>query len=167
MFFHNFPNPILNYEIFHSSTLMSRIKLEGLIRSIKNSLSQEKAPQFTRMFGLVTTQLAKTMKLMFDQFLLKKQYDLAKLAAFWSLRNALKYERKLPDVAAGFANVLKIAFLSGSAADFLWLQKASLTTVARTLFNDDVNLEGLTAVSRLYCGLVLCQLVLKFASRWR
>lgn len=109
------------------------------------------------MSALVTIQLSTTMSCMFDLFLETKEIDLAKLAAFWSLRKALNTSRSVSNIARSFANVLKILSVTGGADQFMWLQKAALQQLIRTLFVDELDLEGLTNVVRMYQGIMMCQ----------
>lgn len=113
------------------------------------------------MSALVTTQLSSTMSCMFDLFLETKEIDLAKLAAFWSLRKALNTSRSVSNIARSFANVLKILSVTGGADQFMWLQKAALQQLIRTLFVDELDLEGLTNVVRMYQGIMMCQWVVE------
>lgn len=94
---------------------------------------------------------------MFELFFENHQFDLAKLAAFWALRKILKFDRTLAGVARSFGNALKIVFYTGGAEEFAWLQEAAIIQTARTSFMDDMDLEGLTWIIRMYHGLMLCQ----------
>lgn len=136
---------------------MAKLKLEKLKWNIKQSLETTEMPKCPKLWALVTNQLSVTMSCMFDSFLAKKQFGFAKLAAFWSLRKALKFERNFSNIARSFANVMKIIFVTGDVGEFLWLQKAALEQVARALFVDSVDLVGLTCVARLYHSIMMCQ----------
>lgn len=94
---------------------------------------------------------------MFDTFFEMKQYDLAKLAAFWSLQQSLKFSRTIADIARSFANAMTIVFFVDDANDFLWLQQAALVQTVRTLFCDDLNLWSLTEVTKMYNALMILQ----------
>lgn len=94
---------------------------------------------------------------MFELFFENRQFGLAKLAAFWALRKILKFDRTLGGIARSFSNALKITFYTGKVDEFVWLQDAALIQIARTSFMDDIELEGLTWVIKMYHGQMLCQ----------
>lgn len=133
------------------------MKLSKLIKDIKSSLKTKEIKNCSRLFSLVTLQLSKTLNLMFELFFEKKQFDLAKLAAFYALRKILKFDRTLGGIARSFSNALKITFFTGETNEFVWLQEAALIQTARTSFIDDIELEGLTWVIKMYHGQMLCQ----------
>jgi hypothetical protein len=133
------------------------MKLEKLVKDIKKLVQIENSPKCSRLVSLATTQLARTLSFMFELQFEKKQFDLAKLAAFWSLQKILKFERNFSDVTRSFGNILKIVFITGSVDEFLWLPTGALEQVARTLFVDDVSLKGLTNMAKLYNELMMCQ----------
>lgn len=94
---------------------------------------------------------------MFDSFFEMKQYDLAKLAAFWSLQQSLNFNRNVCDVARSFANAMTIVFYDGTVDNFLWLQSTALEQTSRALFSDDLNLYALTEVIKMYKALMMFQ----------
>lgn len=94
---------------------------------------------------------------MFDLLFKKKLYSLAKLAAFWSLRKALKFTRRFSLVARSFANVLKIIFYTGTVDEFLWVQDAAIQLTNRTIFTERLELDSLTNLVEMYMGIMMCQ----------
>lgn len=92
---------------------------------------------------------------MFELFLITKQFDLAKLAAFWSLRNILKVERRISDVAMSFRSVLIITALNGESNRFKWLEGEALKHLTASLFNSNMNVNGLIAAAKMYHALML------------
>lgn len=142
---------------FLRSNFTSRLKLKLLVRSIRKLSERKEAQKLSRLVALATIQLSRTLSVIFELLYEEKQFDLAQLAAFWSLEMILKHERKFRDVARSFSNVVKIIYRTSSVHSFLWLQKVALEEVTRTLFIDEMNLEGLTALIELYQGLMLCQ----------
>lgn len=126
-----------------------------LIQSLKKPKTKSKAT--SKLFSIATIQLSKTMCFMFELFLSMKQYDLAKLAAFWSLQKVLKVHLKVRDVARSFTNALKIVHIAGEANDFLWLQSLALVKISRAVFISGLDLEALTEVTRLHKELMVGQ----------
>lgn len=128
-----------------------------IIKHIKNSIQQKEAKKHSKMFSLVATQLSKTMSCLFESFFEMKQFGLAKLAAFWSLQESLKFNRDFGNVARCYANAMKIIFYVEAVDEFLWLPNASLEQTSRALFADDLNLYAFTEVIRMYEALMLFQ----------
>lgn len=94
---------------------------------------------------------------MFEEFFEMKHYKLAKLAAFWSLRKSLKFDRKLFSISRSFANVMKILVITGAVDDFYWLVKAAPGLTLRALFLNDLDLYCLTELIKMYNGIMMCQ----------
>lgn len=136
---------------------MSRLKLRKLVKSVKKLTRREEEQNCSKLVALVTIQVARTLSVMFDLQYDTKQFELAWLAAFWSLKKMLKYERNFRDIVVSFGNAVKVANRTSSVEEFLWLQEAALEEVAQTLFVDGVNLFGLTALIELYHGIMFCQ----------
>lgn len=147
----------LNFHSLHFSDFNAKLKLSRLITDIKSSLKLKKVPKCSRLFSLITLQESKIFSLIFELLFEKNEFELAKLAAFWSLRKILKYDRNFSDVARSFTNVLKIVFYTGGVEKFLWMQSAALVQVNWALFIDGLDLDGLRCVIKLYHALMKCQ----------
>lgn len=89
-------------------------------------------------------------------FLNTQQHELAKLAAFWSLRKIFKVDRRVSDVAKCFENVMNILSLTEETNKFVWLQEAALIQVSTCLFNSVLDSDGIISVTRMYIALMLC-----------
>lgn len=92
-------------------------------------------------------------RILFD----RKQYKLAKLAALWGLEKALQIDASFMDLARSFASVFKIGFYHREVGELLWLQKASLTKMAKVLFVQDLSLDALAALIKMYKGIMMWQ----------
>lgn len=94
---------------------------------------------------------------MFEAFFDMKLYKLAKLAAFWSLRKSLKFNRNFLHISRSFSIVFRILFFTNSVSGFDWLIEAATGQAARALFIGDVDLHAMTELIKMYNGLMVCQ----------
>lgn len=159
--FHYHCKNILNFYFltkrnFFFSDLKASYKLSKVVSNIKKALSKNVGQKCPRSSCLITTQLSKTMRHMSEMFINTQQHDLAKFAAFWSLRKILKVDRRVSDVAKCFRGAMNILSLTGEADKFVWLQEAALVQVAICLFNSVLDSDGLISITRMYISLVLC-----------
>lgn len=136
---------------------MAKIKLGKLIKNIRKSIDNIEIKKCSKLASLATSQLSKTLSFMFDLFFDMKLYDLAKLAAFWSLRKSLKFNRNLQSISRSFSNVLKTLVFTGTVDEFYWLIKAAPGQTIRALFIDDLDIHALTELVKMYSGIMMCQ----------
>lgn len=136
---------------------MEKLKLKQIIKNIKESIQNVEIRNCSKLDSLATSQLSKTLSFMFEAFFDMKQYKFAKLAAFWSLRKSLKFNRSFLSMSRSFTNVFKILASSGAVEDFYWLIEAAPGQTTRALFIDDLHLHALTEVVKMYSGLMMCQ----------
>ncbi|CRK95608.1 CLUMA_CG009067, isoform A [Clunio marinus] len=73
--------------------LKEKIKLKILIRNIKKYLNVTEPQNCSALKELITIQSSEILKCIFEFLFERKQYDLAKLAAFWSLEKILKLKK--------------------------------------------------------------------------
>lgn len=147
----------VNKNISTKSNLGTKIKLQNLIRSARNSLKQNKFSQCSKLTKLITNLLSETLSLMFRIFMHKKLFDLAKLAAFWGLAKALKIDSDFSELAQSFANVFEVIFYTRDVERFIWLQDKSLVRITRKLFSQDLTMGALTSIIGMYRGVMLWQ----------
>ena len=94
---------------------------------------------------------------MYHIFFNENNFQLSKLAAFMALENALKVKSSFSAIASSFANVFRVVFYIGEVDEFLWLQEAALVRIARTLFSEELTLDGLTSLTDMYKGIMVWQ----------
>lgn len=128
-----------------------------VIKKIRNCAETTKLKQTTKLASMVTIQLSKTLSSLFEVFLATKKFCLAKLAAYWGLWMALRFDRHFSILARNFANVFKIISSNHSRDNHSWITKIAFREISRSIFFDGVDMEGLTAVVRMYTGIMMCQ----------
>lgn len=75
-------------------------------------------------------------------------FDLAKLAAFWSLRDELMSKRRIANVAKCFSSVLHICIILN---DFNQkYEEMALNEILKSTCHDVLDVDGLTQVFKLY-----------------
>ena len=135
---------------------MAKLKFKQIVKNIKISIKNIVIKKCSKLDSLATSQLTKTLNFMFEEFFEMKLYKLAKLAAFWSLRKSLKFNRNFINISRSFSKVFKIIVFTGSVNEFYWLVEAAPLQIARSLFLDDLDLHALTELIKMYIGIMNC-----------
>lgn len=94
------------------SNLFAKFKLRQLksqIKKLSNPANVKDDENVPKIHFLITHQINECLSEMYQLFFELKQYELANLAAYWSLQKALRYEKRhFTALANSFANVFKI-----------------------------------------------------------
>jgi hypothetical protein len=77
---------------------------------------------------------------------------MAKLAAFWSLKKALKSGTKVGRIAKCFANVMHICIITNDIGESFDVQ--ALNEVLRSISGDGIDAEALDGVVQMYAKIM-------------
>jgi hypothetical protein len=133
------------------------LKLQLIIKQVKNSVNRNERPKCSAIDLLATLKISRILSSMSEIFYDNQQFQFAKLAAFWGLLKALKFDRKLTETLRCFSRLLKIIFATGEVDKFFWIQKLALEETAKNFFYDELNKDGLIKVMRVYREILNCK----------
>jgi hypothetical protein len=94
---------------------------------------------------------------MSEYFMTIDSISLAKLAAFWALKKALKYEKCSSNVIKCFTNAINICMLSATENVGLWLPQTALNEIWKSTFYRDIDARYLGEIFQLYTALMNTQ----------
>jgi hypothetical protein len=133
---------------------MAKQKL--VVRSVQLLINKSKAETLSNLDNIVTILLSENLCLMAACFLAKKEFHLARLAAFWSLQKILTVQPKVQQVAESFAMVMKVLRVIGQSDNYKWVQEAAQIQIARALFCSELSMDGLVAIAKAYTEIMIC-----------
>lgn len=130
------------------SDLAARLKLTHIKHVIINSTKQYRQTAFSRINSLISEQCTFLLQLFYEFYMKAGNFQLAKLAAFWSLKNVMMTKRKIGSVAKCFSSVFQICIISN---DFNHkYETLALSEVLKSTCNDTVDVNALVEVVKMY-----------------
>jgi hypothetical protein len=75
-------------------------------------------------------------------------FHLARLAAFWSLKNVLMTKRRIGNIAKCFSSVIQICIISNDVDHKF--ETMALSEVAKSTCNDTIDANALNEIVKLY-----------------
>lgn len=115
---------------------------------IKNSTKQFHQTTLSRINSLISEQISFLLQLFYEFYMKAGNFKLAKLAAFWSLKNVLMTKRRIGNIAKCFSSVLQICIISNDVDHKF--ETIALSEVAKSTCNEMVDVNALNEIVKLY-----------------
>lgn len=132
--------------------MAARLKLSRIKHIIKNSTKQYHQSTLSRINTLISEQISFLLQLFYEFYMKAGNFQLAKLAAFWSLKNVLMTKRRIEIIAKCFSSVLQICIISNDVDHKF--ETMALSEVMKSTCNDTVNVNALNEIVKFY-GILL------------
>lgn len=139
---------IITYIIITYSDLKAKCKLHYIQYEIKKLMRRHRAETHSRINILIIEQTSYLMQLFYDYYMSIRDFNMAKLAAFWSIREALRSSRRVGIIAKGFTCVIEVSIISDNFKYKIDIK--AITEIFRSICNDSLNAESLNYVVKLY-----------------
>lgn len=130
------------------SNVAARLKLSHIKHTIRKSTKQFHEIALSRINSLISEQISFLLQLFYEFYMRAGNFQLAKLAAFWSLKNVLMTKRSIGNVAKCFSSVLQICIISNDVDHKF--ETIALSEVAKSTCNDAVDVNALKEIVKLY-----------------
>jgi hypothetical protein len=118
-----------------------------LIHDVKSARALCKTFPLTRIQTLIKQQVCILLQRLYGCYTRENDTKMAKLAAFWALREALSCKNNTEHIARCFSSVLQVT-------SSLQIDPLILNEVFRSLFVRNLNKEALEEVCNLYIRLM-------------
>lgn len=115
---------------------------------IKNSSKQYRQSALSRINSLISEQISFLLQLFYEFYMRAGNFQLAKLAAFWSLKNVMMTKRKIESIAKCFSSVLQICIITNDVDHKF--ETIALSEVMKSTCNDTVDVNALNEVVKFY-----------------
>mgnify|MGYP003454568683 CR=1 FL=1 len=135
---------------FPISNFAAWCKLMHVKHMIKNSTKQRR--ELSRVESLITEQSSVLMQLFYEFYMKTSNFKMAKLAAFWSLKEALLSTRKVGTIAKCYSDVIHICMISGDLN--VKLDVEAINEIFRSICENSLDAESLDDVIKLYAKIM-------------
>lgn len=102
----------------------------------------------SRVDSLIIEQSSFLMQLFYEYYMKIDNLNMAKLAAFWSLKDALRSKRRVGIIAKCFSNVIQICIISDDLN--VNLDVKAINEIFQSISDDNLNAESLNYIVNLY-----------------
>lgn len=141
---------LIIFILFSISNLAARCKLTHVKHIIKNSTKQQ--IELSRVDSLIIEQSSFLMQLFYEYYMKAGNFKMAKLAAFWSLKEALRSTRRVGTIAKCYANVIHICIISDNLN--VKLDVEAINEIFRSICENSLDADSLSDVVKLYAKIV-------------
>lgn len=93
-------------DFFCYSNFAAKMQLFKLIQEIKSTRAYCKTSVFTRIQIMIIDESSNVLQLLYEFYSREKEMEMMKLAAFWSLREALRCKNNIENISRCFKNLL-------------------------------------------------------------
>lgn len=134
------------------SNLAARLRLTHIQHVIRRSTKQHRQTALSRINALISEQTSFLLQLFYEFYMRAGNFRLAKLAAFWSLKNVLMAKRRIGNIAKCFSSILQICIISNDVDHKL--EAMALNEVLKSTCSDTIDAEALGEIVKLYRNLL-------------